>query len=395
MIIDSSQIQLSAEHHKLEIHQQSRHQQGFLLQLDAARLRLTDAQARVQLRADGPMHARADARSDQTDNRLPPGLSRLIGLDGFSPGNSHLIGSPWQPGGVSLTDNNATESGRDRLFQALLDAITRRTGEMASRWPAIADAGTQTVSAASAAETAQTAELNDGNQGWQLPRSGRQRLIEVEVNLRDYIREEECTRFCAGGSVTTRDGETLDFSLSLEMSRSYEAITETRVRETVVFTDPLMVNFDGHAAELSDDKYAFDLDADGTAEWINFAGSHSALLALDQNGDGQINDGSELFGALSGNGFADLAAYDDDGNGFIDEADPIFEQLLLWRKEAGEDQLESLSERNIGAIYLGATETPFTLKDNNNQTLGQVRQSGIYLTENGDVGTLQQVDLAV
>ena len=40
----------------------------------------------------------------------------------------------------------------------------------------------------------------------------------------------------------------------------------------------------------------------------------NAFLSLDKNSDGIINDGSELFGAASGNGFADLAKYDEDGN---------------------------------------------------------------------------------
>jgi hypothetical protein len=49
----------------------------------------------------------------------------------------------------------------------------------------------------------------------------------------------------------------------------------------------------------------------------------------------------------------------------------------------------------VGAIYLGHIETPFLLKDANNSTLGAVRDSGIFLQENGGVGTIQQLDLVV
>ncbi len=38
----------------------------------------------------------------------------------------------------------------------------------------------------------------------------------------------------------------------------------------------------------------------------------------------KINDGSELFGTSSGDGFKDLATYDEDENGWIDENDSIF-----------------------------------------------------------------------
>ena len=77
----------------------------------------------------------------------------------------------------------------------------------------------------------------------------------------------------------------------------------------------------------------FDIDADGEEESISYLQGGSGYLALDKNGDGVINDGSELFGTKSGDGFADLAEYDADGNGWIDENDPIFDKLLIWAKD--------------------------------------------------------------
>jgi len=55
----------------------------------------------------------------------------------------------------------------------------------------------------------------------------------------------------------------------------------------------------------------------------------------------------------------------------------------------------ALGQKDIGAIYLGHLDTPFQLKDNQNQLLGQISSSGIYLQEQGGVGTIQQVDLAI
>ena len=88
--------------------------------------------------------------------------------------------------------------------------------------------------------------------------------------------------------------------------------------------DPLVVNFDGTAAQLSDAKFSFDLQRDGQNETLPTLGSGSGFLALDLNGDGKINDGGERFGPRSGDEFADLAQYDGDGNPWIDEADPIY-----------------------------------------------------------------------
>jgi len=47
----------------------------------------------------------------------------------------------------------------------------------------------------------------------------------------------------------------------------------------------------------------------------------------------------------------------------------------------------------VGAIYLGHVDTPFTIKDESNQLLAQVRDSGLFLEEDGGVGSVQQVDL--
>ena len=164
--------------------------------------------------------------------------------------------------------------------------------------------------------------------------------------------------------------------------------------KSVEFTDPLIVNFDGNSADLSDEKFEFDLDADGDMELISYL-SGGGMLAIDNNEDGTINDGTELFGALSGNGFADLAQFDEDGNNYIDEADSIYDDLLLWTKTEEVDSLVSVAEQGIGAIYLGSTQTPFDIKGADNQQNGRVTASGFYLNETGEVGTIQQVDMAV
>ncbi|MGL6042133.1 MAG: hypothetical protein ACRC01_13165, partial [Deefgea sp.] len=137
-------------------------------------------------------------------------------------------------------------------------------------------------------------------------------------------------------------------------------------------------------------------DADDNKENLHMLNRGSAYLALDRNRDGKINDGKELFGAESGNGFADLAQYDGDQNGWIDEADSVYGDLKLWLKDAsGQDQLLSISQLRIGAISVSYARGDFDLNNRQNQNYGQIRSSGVYLSENGQVGTLQQVDLSV
>ena len=160
--------------------------------------------------------------------------------------------------------------------------------------------------------------------------------------------------------------------------------------------DPLVINLNVPTANVTDQKFYFDIDQDGEKESISELGAGSGYLALDQNDDGVINDGSELFGTQSGNGFSDLMSYDGDGNRWIDEADEIFSKLKIWTKDSnGQEVLLSLKEAGVGAIYLGYENTKFSLNQStDNQTNAIIQKTGIFLYENGGVGTMQQVDLA-
>ncbi|MCX7089315.1 MAG: hypothetical protein NTV00_14845 [Methylococcales bacterium] len=212
------------------------------------------------------------------------------------------------------------------------------------------------------------------------------------------IQESESTRFSAGGTIDTQDGKSIDFSVSLAMSREFRLETNLSITagDPEKKIDPLVINFDGNAAELSQKRFAFDLDTNGTTEQIATLKSGSGFLALDKNNDGVINNGSELFGPNSGNGFSELAKYDGDKNGFIDSADPIYNSLRIWQQhEDGSQQLIALGDKNIGAIYLGHATTPFQLRSADNQSLGEVTDSGVYVTENGKVDTIQQINLTV
>lgn len=209
--------------------------------------------------------------------------------------------------------------------------------------------------------------------------------------------EQECTTFSTQGMVKTADGRELSFHLELGMSRSFqEYYEENYVTSVKTFHDPLVINLDSNIAKVSDQKFFFDLDCDGKKEEISTLQAGSGFLALDLNGDGEINDGSELFGTKSGDGFRDLSRYDADGNGWIDEADPIWEKLLIWTKdEDGKDKLYHLSDLGVGAIGLSRVGTQFSLNsEKTNETNAMIRKTGIFLYENGTVSTIQHVDMA-
>ncbi len=207
--------------------------------------------------------------------------------------------------------------------------------------------------------------------------------------------EHEHTVFRSRGLAVTEDGRSIDFNVELSMSRSFTSKYDVLTSEQFMMTDPLIINLKDGAASVSDVKFSFDLDSDGQTEEISFAGDGSGFLALDVNENGRIDDGSELFGTKSGDGFADLDVYDEDGNHWIDENDAIYEKLRVWtRDESGADRLVSLRDANVGAIYLGSVSTEFSLNDAvTNETNAVIRRTGVYLRETGEVGTLSHVDL--
>ncbi|MGL1832675.1 hypothetical protein ACKVEX_03610 [Rhodocyclaceae bacterium SMB388] len=216
--------------------------------------------------------------------------------------------------------------------------------------------------------------------------------FSIEYELSATRIEFEQTTFQASGVVRTDDGREIRFDVGFMMARSYmESVNVSFRAGEARLKDPLVLDFGGPAASLQDTRFAFDLDADGELDRIPLLGGGRGFLAFDRN-----DDGRELFGPTTGNGFAELSALDSDGNGWIDEADPAYTQLRLWRPSAdGQGVLQTLSEAGVGALYLGRVATPFDLRNPANQALGVMRSSGVYVGQDGRVGTVRQIDLSV
>jgi len=219
----------------------------------------------------------------------------------------------------------------------------------------------------------------------------------IEYDRHERRHTSETMTFTASGVIHTADGHSITINLALTMAR--QSVEESHVQlrgGDAKLKDPLVINFTGNAAQLTNARYRFDIDADGKEENVAFVTPASGFLALDRNHDGKINDGSELFGARSGDGFAELALLDQDHNGWIDENDPAYAELRSWSKRAdGQDTLSTLAEKGIGAIYLGAAASEFTLNGPDNHLQGKIRATGITLNEDGTAGTIQQIDLAI
>lgn len=109
---------------------------------------------------------------------------------------------------------------------------------------------------------------------------------------------------------------------------------------------PILVSEGGNRLSLTSlqNGVRFDLDSDGIAEKLSWTqpGAADAFLVLDRNGNGTIDDGTELFGdatpqppSSQPNGYLALAEFDlteNGGNedGSISAADAVFDRLGFW-----------------------------------------------------------------
>lgn len=126
--------------------------------------------------------------------------------------------------------------------------------------------------------------------------------------------------------------------------------------------DPLVLDLDGDGVELSSiaakDVY-FDLDADGFAEKTGWVQPDDGLLAFDRDSNGKIDNGTELFGNATQDGFDALKLLDANLDGRFDASDAEFVNLKVWRDLNGDGvsqaaELQTLTELGISSISLAS-----------------------------------------
>lgn len=147
---------------------------------------------------------------------------------------------------------------------------------------------------------------------------------------------------------------------------------------------PIVINLDGAGiitTSLGKGKTVFfDIDGDGKKEETAWISGNNAFLAVDKNGNGNIDGINELFGGKErGAGFAKLAEFDSNGDGKIDKNDEMYSELLLWHDKnhngvTDDGELQSAEKAGLESISLDYISQDFW---QNGNLLGEV-SSAIY-----------------
>ena len=190
------------------------------------------------------------------------------------------------------------------------------------------------------------------------------------------------------GQLQLQDGSSVSFAFEFRMQVSWARYSYTEQP----LQDPLIVSLDNKPAQLTDSHTEFDLLSNGRSVQLPQLAAQQFYLAYDRNNNQQVDNGTELFGPKSGKGFAELAEYDENGNGFIDPGDDIWQYLYLWRPQ---QQLLSMTEAKLGAFSVSSAATPMPLLDKQQQKTGEIQRSGLAFTDEAKPVLVQQIDLVV
>ncbi|MGH6781699.1 MAG: hypothetical protein ACREB5_06305, partial [Sphingomonadaceae bacterium] len=201
---------------------------------------------------------------------------------------------------------------------------------------------------------------------------------------------------------TTMAGNPVNFGFDLALTDADgDTVTVTNAIQITAnpAAPPIAFDLDGDGLEFVDRSagVAFDYDGDGTATSTAWVASDDGLLAIDANGDGTVNDGSEI--VFAHDGLTDLeglaADYDTNHDGVLDANDADFAKFGVWQdanangvSDAGE--FASLGDLGITSLKLTSDGVSYSAANDDVLVHGETS----YTRADGSTGLAGDVSFA-
>ena len=229
-------------------------------------------------------------------------------------------------------------------------------------------------------------------------RPARESNTWVDAGVRRTIEVKEQVEFEAQLTARVDDGQggTVEQKVSVKLRTSREFFQQeeaTLQAGNRPKKDPLVLDLTGEGIDLTgvEDGTVFDLDADGVAERAATVRGGTGLLWMDRNGNGQLDNGSELFGDFDGaaDGFDALAALDANGDGRVNMNDASFDQLRVRLNNGGQTQDLSMEQAGVASLELQNQKLPASLGES-----ASIDAVGVFQRTDGSLGMMADVLLA-
>ncbi|MFT0214079.1 hypothetical protein VQ643_16000, partial [Pseudomonas sp. F1_0610] len=206
-----------------------------------------------------------------------------------------------------------------------------------------------------------------------------------------------------------------EFSQFGWVSNDWQPTSYMQLAKDTTFTiyyDPLMIDLNGNGkldVIGTDGGINFDFNGDGFAGNTGWVGKEDGILVFDDNQDGRVTNGSELFGndfvigqkiledgsvvnIYAKNGFEALASLDTNGDGIVDANDKDFNKIKVWQDKNGDGKTDAGEMLTLKELGIKGLNTGYQLKNETVEGGNVLAEVGTFIREDGATGLMGDIN---
>jgi hypothetical protein len=234
---------------------------------------------------------------------------------------------------------------------------------------------------------------------------GKQYRQQEQVSITTLLTEQQQLNFAMQGEFII-DNKKVNLNYQLNLKASYSSIHSIETTAAAL-KDPVVIQFGTRSIGYITDYTKFDINNDNKQNDLPIFSGDVGYLIFDKNNNHHVDNGGELFGPTTNNGFSELAQLDSNNNGFFDNQDDKYSQIYIWQpkqtkpnsneQSPNKQNLVSLSQAGIKAISLNAITTQFNFRDQSKDNKGEINarltQTSFAISENNKTLGVHQIDV--